>query len=149
MQYAKIIAGLVDGVILADAQFVAQLPGEWVDCTGKDWGVGWAFDGTDAHAPEPPAPTAEQVQAAIVQVVQQRLDAFAQTRNYDGILSACTYASSSVPKFAAEGQAAVDLRDATWATLYTLLAEVLAETRPMPAGFADVEPLLPTPVWPA
>lgn len=93
-------------------------------------------------------PVAE-MQAEIVEAVQRRLDSFAQTRNYDNILSACTYASSSVPRFASEGQAAVDARDATWATLYTLLGEVQAGTRPMPESFADVEPLLPVLEWPA
>ncbi len=90
-----------------------------------------------------------RIQTAIVNAVQARLDAFAQTRNYDGILSAATYASSTVPKFAAEGQCAVNGRDSTWATLYTLMAEVEAGTRPMPTSYADIEPLLPVLVWPA
>lgn len=103
---------------------------------------------------------AEQVaanQAAAVQTLvrsitdatQARLDDFARTRNYDSILSACTYASSSVPKFAGEGQCAVNVRDATWAALYAIMAEVEAGTRPMPSGFEDVEPDLPVLAWPA
>ena len=80
---------------------------------------------------------------------EARLDAFAKTRNYDGILSASTYATSTVLKFAAEGQYAVDARDQTWSALYALMAEVLAGTRPMPESFAEVEPLLPNLVWPA
>lgn len=91
---------------------------------------------------------AAAVQAAVLVAVQERLDAFARTRNYDSILSACTYAASQIPKFAAEGQAAVNARDQTWATLYTLLGEVQAELRPMPSSFADVEPLLPALEWP-
>lgn len=90
-----------------------------------------------------------QLQASIVQQTQQRLDAFAQTRGYDGILSASTYATSAVPKFAAEGQYAVAARDATWAALYTLLADVQAGIAPMPTSFADVEPLLPVLAWPS
>jgi len=89
------------------------------------------------------------LQANIVAAAQARLDAWAQTRGYDGILSAATYAASAVPQFAAEGQAAVNARDATWATLYTLLLEVQMGTRPMPTSFADVEPLLPALAWPA
>ena len=93
----------------------------------------------------------EQVslQDQIVTATQKRLDDFARTRNYDGILSACTYATSAVPKFAAEGQYAVQARDATWATLYTILAEVEAGTRPVPSGYADIEPDLPALAWPA
>lgn len=88
------------------------------------------------------------LQEGIVQQTQKRLDDFAKTRNYDGILSLCTYASSAVPKFQAEGQYGVNVRDNTWATLYQVLADVQAGTRPVPTGFTDVEPLLPTLEWP-
>lgn len=98
--------------------------------------------------PEPPPPSPEQVQTEVVTATQQRLDRFARTRKYDGILSLCTYATSTVPKFQVEGQYGVEARDATWAKLYQMLAEVEAGTRPMPAGFADVEPELPVLKWP-
>jgi hypothetical protein len=111
---------------------------------------GWILiEGETPDEPVPPGPTPEQIQEEIVKQTQARLDDFARTRNYDGILSACTYASSSVPKFAAEGQYCVDARDNTWATLYTILGEVQAGTRPVPGGFADIEPDLPVLVWPA
>lgn len=89
------------------------------------------------------------LQQSIVAATQLRLDTFFQTRNYDGVLSACTYATSAVPKFAAEGQYAVQARDATWAALYTILAEVEAGTRPVPSGYADIEQDLPALAWPA
>lgn len=92
---------------------------------------------------------ANAVQQMIVDAVQQRLDDFARTRNYDSILSACTYATSAVPKFKAEGQCCVDARDNTWAVLYGYMAEVQAGTKPMPSGFSDVESLLPVLAWPA
>ena len=91
---------------------------------------------------------ARHTKKSIVDATQQRLDDFARTRNYDGILSLCTYATSTVPKFAAEGQYGVEARDATWAKLYEMLAEVQAGTRPMPTGFADIEPELPVLQWP-
>lgn len=101
----------------------------------------------DAHLNPPP--TAEDIKAAFVAAIQERLDDFARTRNYDGILSACTYATSTVPKFAAEGQTAVNLRDATWSAAYAILAEVQAGARPMPASLADIEADLPALGWPA
>ena len=85
---------------------------------------------------------------SIVAGTQAHLDAFAKIRNYDGILSLCTYATSSVPKFRAEGQYGVQARDLTWAKLYEILAEVESGTRPLPAGFAEIETQLPPLVWP-
>ena len=96
-----------------------------------------------------PIPSTEEMQAAFTSAIQQRLDGFARTRNYDSILSACTYATSTVPKFKAEGQACVNLRDATWAAAYQILANVQAGTRPMPTSIADIEADLPAAVWPA
>ena len=88
------------------------------------------------------------LQASIVWQTQQRLDDFARTRNYDNILSACTYASSKVAKFAVEGQYAVTARDDTWDALHTIMLGVQAGTHPMPSGFADIEPELPVLTWP-
>lgn len=79
---------------------------------------------------------------------QARLDEFAKTRNYDGILSACTYASSTVTKFQSEGQYCVNARDATWATLYTIMSAVEAGTHAMPGSYADIEAELPDLAWP-
>lgn len=88
------------------------------------------------------------LQLMVVMATQKRLDDFAAQRNYDGIMSACTYATSKITKFSVEGQYAVDVRDSTWSKLYSILAEVLAGTRPMPSSFADVESELPTLEWP-
>lgn len=84
----------------------------------------------------------------IVAQTQSRLDDFARTRNYDGILSLCTYATSPTLKFQTEGQYGVEARDATWAKLYEILAEVEVGTRPVPSGYQDIEPDLPPLAWP-
>lgn len=92
--------------------------------------------------------TPEQIEADFTAAIQRRLDEFARTRNYDTILSACTYATSTMARFQAEGQACVNLRDATWAAAYDILAEVQAGKRPMPTDIADIEADLPAAVWP-
>jgi hypothetical protein len=114
-------------------------------------GASWVFEDLPEPEPEPePEPlTPEQIVAQYTAAVQKRLDDFARTRGYDGILSAATYAASTVPKFKAEGQYAVEARDATWVKLYQILAEVEAGTRPAPSGYADIEPELPILEWPA
>lgn len=95
----------------------------------------------------PPPPTPEEVQAQFVTIIQSRLDAFAQTRAYDGILSACTYATDPDPAFAAEGQRCVELRGQTWRAAYALLKEVRAGTRPVPQSIADIDADLPPLAW--
>ena len=92
--------------------------------------------------------TPEEQQGVFAYLIQQRLDSFAQTRNYDNILSACTYATSGVAKFKAEGQACVNLRDTTWEAAYQILAEVKTGKRPMPTSIVDIEADLPAVVWP-
>ena len=109
---------------------------------------GWYLKDGEWIAPAAPERTPEEIHDAIVQQTQQRLDDFAKTRGYDGILSLCTYATSTVPKFASEGQYGVTARDDTWAQLYAIMAEVEAGIRPMPESFADVEPGLPKLEWP-
>ena len=102
-------------------------------------------------APTPPDPAVMQarIEAHIQAQIQSRLDAFARERGYDGMLSACTYATSKVAKFKAEGQACVNLRDATWAAAYAILEDVKALRRVMPTALADIESELPALVWPS
>lgn len=66
---------------------------------------------------------------SITAAVQEHLDTTARLKNYDGILSACTYATSTVPAFAAEGQACVEWRDNCWATCYSVMAAVMQGQR--------------------
>lgn len=83
----------------------------------------------------------------IISQIQTRLDSFAKERGYEGILSACTYATSLVTKFKNEGKTCVNLRDSTWAAAYAILAQVEEGTRPMPSSIADIEADLPALVW--
>lgn len=88
------------------------------------------------------------IKASVEQATQQRLDDFAKTRNYDNILSAATYANSAVPKFRAEGQYAVEARDATWVKLLQILSDVESGNRPVPQDYTDIEAELPPLIWP-
>lgn len=136
---------LEPGVYLLPADAIDSPPPREADGTVARWVSGaWVAESTTV--PEPVPPTTEEVQAAIVDAVQARLDAWAQARRYDSILSACTYAASTVARFAAEGQYAVAMRDETWAALCLVQADVQAGVLSV-ASYADVDPLLPVLDW--
>ncbi|MFM9926892.1 hypothetical protein VLK31_28170 [Variovorax sp. H27-G14] len=121
-------------------------------------GVGFAQPITDevladfgAHVYTPPVIVPPIVvrpltMADVQKAVQERLDEFARTRNYDSILSACTYVTSAVPKFKAEGEAAIQARDAAWHACYGILTEVQGGARPMPT-LDEVLAELPALLW--
>ncbi len=125
-------------------------------------GLGWrAVEspddvGTDeVFADSIPDPSPEQVQATkwesikadYVVAVQALLDTKARERNYDGILSLCTYATSTMSQFKAEGQAGVGWRDSAWEKCYQVLGEVKSGTSPQPT-VAELVAMLPVMVWP-
>lgn len=99
--------------------------------------------------------TPEEMQSNIEAIIddikvktQQRLDTFAKTRDYDSVLSACSYATSPITKFQIEGQYCVDMRSETWNVLYQILSDVQNTLRPMPESYSDIEPELPALTWP-
>ena len=78
-------------------------------------------------------PTPEEIQKKMTDAVQVALDNFAQTRGYDGIMSACSYSNSTDAQFKLEADYCIALRDTTWRMGYAILAEVKAGTRPIPS----------------
>lgn len=96
----------------------------------------------------PLKPEASELTATFVQAVSAYMDRAAQERRYDGILSLCTYATSTDATFAAEGQAGVDFRDTCWRYCYDALGEVQAGARAVPS-LQEFLGELPALVWPA
>jgi hypothetical protein len=127
-------------------QTVTRDGGEFVD--GR-WQYKWRVDEmTPEQIAENIAAKERKLKVTIIEKTQQRLDAFAQTRGYDNILSACSYATSTVSKFAVEGQYCVEARDATWLKLYEILAEVESGIREQLTSYTDIENELPQLIWP-
>lgn len=110
---------------------------EWATRNGfVEMDVEQSYDGKwhlKGYAPVKPQEVAEaELQKQMTDAVQYALDAFAKTRGYDGIMSACSYSSSSDAQFKLEADYCIKLRDATWRMGYAVLAEVKAGNRPVP-----------------
>lgn len=122
-----------------DGKFVLSLP---------DTGLVPVPSFPEPAQPEPePADPTQALIAQVTRVVQIRLDSVAQQRGYDGILSACTYVASAVPRFKAEAEAAVAWRDAVWSKCYEILAQAQAGERAVPS-LGEVLQELPQIQWP-
>ena len=105
----------------------------------------WLSEGNVPLPVDPPSQ--EQIKQSLINAIQSYLDKEAQAHFYDGILSLCSYATSTNQKFGPEGQAGVVWRDACWSVGYAVLAECEAGTRTIPT----VEELIsemPVMVWP-
>ncbi len=83
---------------------------------------------------EPPSePTMQEIINFLIFEVQSYMDRTVQERGYDNILSACSYAVSTIPRFRDEGLAAVAWRDSIWTACYAGLEEIQAGTRSIPS----------------
>ena len=80
----------------------------------------------------PYIPTEEEIQKALTDGVQAYMDTIAQTRGYDNIHTACSYAYSTDEIFAKEGKACLEWRDKVWRTCYDILAQVKGGLREIP-----------------
>lgn len=149
--FAVVISGVVDYVCRVDpfTLFEPAFAASMVECP-PDTQQGWTYlDGVFSPPEEvsPPAKTEEQVKAEILAQVQENLDNFAREKNYDGILSLASYKDSTNPTFAAQAVKGIYLRDTSWATLYSILAQVDAGEMPQPNSYTDIAHLLPVLTW--
>lgn len=76
------------------------------------------------------------------------LDEMAQEREYDGILSLCSYGVSTSVARKAEGDAGIACRDAVWDYMDQLLIDVVNKTRVMPTIDKLIQEL-PVIQWPS
>ncbi len=144
--------------VFAGSQVVMQytvLPMPMEMLLAKAWGVnnmlevtrpmGTAVTPPDASKIDPSLSAA--IQESIQTRVQTMLDSFAALKGYSGIASMCGYATSSVPNFAEEGKVGMAVRDQTWASLYSFLAQVTSGAAPFIKDFQDVAAILPPMSW--
>lgn len=80
-------------------------------------------------------------------LAQDKLDAWAKEKDYDGILSVASYATSTLSNFQTEGQRAVEMRDLCWGALYQYLSEVMTGQSPVPTTVEQIKARLPELSW--
>lgn len=141
MRFALIRDGVVVNIIEAE-EAIEGLEMVLDDGTAQ---IGGTFNGTAFFHPTVAVST-PSVDEYIISV-QEHLDEKAGERNYDGILSACTYATSTLHKFSVEGQACVAWRDAVWAKCYEVLGAVQSGLR-QPPTVQELLSELPVMTWP-
>ena len=95
---------------------------------------------------EQPDPTNTTILTIYRNAVGKYLDELAQERDYDSILSLCTYAVSSSPARKAEGEAGIVCRDNTWDHVDQVLADVVSKARLAPT-VSELLGELPTIQW--
>lgn len=110
--------------------------------------MSWLNEATVKTAEEKQIEYERSIQQQLTSAVQRHMDSMAEERNYDSIISCCTYATSLNPKFSAEGQAAVEWRDNVWVVCYQILDKVKADQRQIPTE-DELIALLPSMEWPA
>lgn len=106
---------------------------QWVNVQGQVY-EGDCIPG-DIAATETQIAVAAQalLEPQLIAAVQQVLDSVAQSKGYNDIISACSYAAQVVGQpFQAEGAAFLTWRSTVWSTSYAMLAQVSAGTIAMP-----------------
>jgi hypothetical protein len=136
-----------------DIDYGANLPADVVEVAKADFdaamsrpaGYGFSFVAGVLTITPPAPPTLTQQIAAYEAAAQSALDAGAKAWGYDGIVSASSYAASTIPKFKAEALALIAWRDATWVAAETLLTAVQGGAAPPanPVAFVAVMPAQP------
>ena len=92
-------------------------------------------------------PSTEQIIKVLTQAIQNHLDSFAKTRNYDSVDSMAKYVGCSIPQFAVEAEYIRDAVAHTWKRAYEIMDEVLAGKRAVPTAQELID-LLPELQWP-
>lgn len=83
------------------------------------------------------------------QQARQRLDVFAQERNYSGYLEVLGLDAATVTlALRQEATAVRGFLESTHVTLRQMFVDIRAAARPVPQRFSDIEPELPALTWP-
>lgn len=125
-RYASDNSTCPEGYIEADSSEVKHYS-NGAKCLAKDFNE--AFEAKVAREK-----LIKETSKFLTKTVQDYMDSMARTRNYDNIASACSYANSSIPKFAEEGKACSLWRDQVWIYCYEQLDKFERGERSIPSA---------------
>lgn len=89
---------------------------------------------------------AGRMKSAVEAEIQNRLDSWAQERQYRHCDALCSYSTSAHPTFGPEGRRGVEMRDAIWDAAYAIMADVASGARALPS-MAEILAELPPLTW--
>lgn len=91
----------------------------------------------------------DDIRSSVYAIAQMQLDAFARSNEYDSIVSACSYVSSTVEKFRREAECCVSLRDQVWLAAFDVCSKICGDEILLPHTVEQVVALLRQDVeWP-
>ena len=124
-------------ILRSDGAYIPQDP-ENIDYVAY---LSWVAEGNTAAAPTAP-PMSTQV-VAYETAIQAALDSYAQSWGYTDLVTAASYAASTIPKYAAEAKALIAWRDSVWVWAEAYLAQVEAGTLSIPTTPAALLAAMP------
>ena len=90
----------------------------------------------------------KQTRTSLTQALQDYLDETAQERDYDGIVSLCSYATSTSSHYGPEGRSSVAFRDAVWDYGNQIVNDYMAGTLTTIPTREEIVAGAPKIVWP-
>lgn len=84
-----------------------------------------------------------QTEKYLLQIVQEKLDQFAQKHGYDNILSACSYHNDPNSKFQTESLYFIQIRSKTWTKLFEIIEEIKNGSRSAHIEYTQIQSELP------
>lgn len=132
-------------IVSSDGSLIRKVNSDgsiWTGLSSDPEYQSWLSDGNS------PAPFVPDVSATVQQAemtVQALLDQVAVSWQYESMLSAATYATSTVQKFKTEALALIAWRDSVWSAAYDLLNKFEAGQKPLPSSAAELIAAMPQP----
>ena len=126
MRVAKITAGAIVNIVIADAPFDDYV------AVPDGVGIGWVVNGNGEYeAPAQPPITFTKDMLAVA--ATNHLNAQAATLGYDSISAAASYAGEpAVARYQTEGKALRKWRSNVWDAIETIFSDIDSDTRGMP-----------------